>query len=199
MIDIAERTKNIGCYLTVKEYQRIQNNVRKYGFKNTSEYLRSALEFFDERRYNASKSAELNIIQDCIDLLHEHKKEVSNTMLQESLKNMDENLENQSSKDTKNFEETSEKVSKNFEETDSSTLKESTENFEESKTQEITKDKEPFENIIQTLIRITAAKGRATKDDFQFQAERCGKRASEVKHYYEDNYEFFVRESDKYV
>lgn len=187
VINIARLTHNIGCFVTEEEYKQIQNNIERYGFKNTSEYMRSALEFFDARRYNASKQSELNIIQDCIELLHDHKKHVSNQMMQESLKNLDENLE-----------EFGEKPSNNLEEIDDKTFKEYDTNLESSKTDEIKKDNEPFEKIINTLIRITAAKGRATKEDFQFQADRCGKRASEVKHYYEENYEFFVRESDKY-
>lgn len=198
MINIAEKTKNIGCYVTENEYQRIHQNARKYGYKNISDYIRSALEFFDARRYNASKNNEINIIQDCIDLLENHKKEISNKMILESLKNIDENLEEHTSSNSENLEEIVEKPSNNLEGFDDKTFKESDTNFEGSKTPEINKTIEPFENIIQTLIRITAVKGKPSDKDFEFQASRCGKRTSEVTHYYEDNYEFFVRESDKY-
>ena len=198
MINIAEKTKNIGCYVNEKEYQRIHQNALKYGYKNISDYIRSALEFFDARRYNASKNNEINIIQDCIDLLDNHKKEISNKMLLESLKNIDENLEEPTSNDVVNLERFEEKPSKNLEGLDDKTFKELDENLEGSNSTKSEKTVEPFENIIQTLIRITAMKGRATKEDFQFQADRCGKTSSEVRHYYEENYEFFVRESDKY-
>lgn len=198
VINIANKTKHIGVYVTESEFNRITENTYKYGFKNRAEYIRSALEFFDERRFNASKNNELNIIQDCISLLADHKKSVHNSMIQQSMQELEENLANQESNDTQNLQGNDEKLAKNLQGNGERTLQKNDENLQANNYVKTNQSKEPFESIINTLIRITAVKGRPTKDDFQYQADRCGKKASEVKHYYEDNYEFFVKESDKY-
>lgn len=198
MINIAIKTKHIGVYVTESEFNRISENTYRYGFKNRAEYIRSALEFFDERRFNAAKNNELNIIQDCISLLADHKKSVQNSMIQQSMQELEENIANQEVNDNENLQGNREKLAKNLQRNEEITLQKNDENLQAKNYGKTNQSKEPFENIINTLIRITAVKGKPSDKDFEFQASRCGKRTSEVQHYYEDNYEFFVRESDKY-
>ncbi len=197
-MNIAIKTKHIGVYVTESEFNRITENTHKYGFKNRAEYIRSALEFFDERRFNAAKNNELNIIQDCISLLTDHKKSVQNSMIQESMQEFKENIANQEVNENKNLQGIPEKLAKNLQGNEERSLQKNDKNLHENNYIKNNQINEPFENIIPTLIRITAVKGKPTKEDFQFQASRCGKTASYVTNYYDENYEFFVRESDKY-
>lgn len=196
VINIA-KNKNIGCFVTEEEYLQIQRNVRRYGFKSTSDYLREALEFFDERRYNASKNIEVSIINDCINILNIHKKNVENNLLQQSLKNLNETLEGSTFENTKTLKKNDENLEGNLEGFDDETLKNLNETLESSKSSEIPKTINPFENIIQTLIRLTHVKGKPTIADFTYQASRCAKSPKEVRKYYEDNYKYFIEEANK--
>lgn len=199
MINIADKTKHIGLYVSEAEFNRINENTFKYGFKNRAEYIRSALNFFDERRYNASKNNEINIIQDCINLLLDHKKQVSNAMIQGGLQELQNNIANNNHEDTHILQGNEQNGCKNIADSDGTILQETSINLQDKMDNKNEKRYEPFENIIQTLIRITHMKGKPSDDDFKFQASRCGKSKKEVMDYYDENYEFIVKESDKYV
>ena len=188
----------IGCYVDDEELKKIQNNVKKYGYSSISEYIRSTLDYFDARRYNASKNNEISIISDCIKLLSDHKKSVQKTMLNESLKNFDENLKGQKSEKGKTLKDNDENLKGNLKENEDRTLKNIGENLKgQSISSDVNPDKIPAE-VIQTLIRLTHVKGKPSDDDFQFQASRCHKKKKEIIDYYTEHYSFFVEESDKY-
>ena len=191
------KNKFVGCYVNEDEYNNIQQKVEQYGFKNASEYIRNALEFFDERRFNASKNNEISIIQDCINLLEGHRKKVQSSMINENLKNLEKNLKNEKLKNVKSLKDSNENLKGSLKGSSDETFKNLGENFKGSNPTVSDKNLKSFETVIDTLIRITHTKGRPSEDDFKFQARKCGKTVKEVMDYFDSNYDFFIRESDK--
>lgn len=199
MIIIAERKYNIGCFVTKKEYQKILENVQKYGFKTNADYIRAALDFFDARRYNASKNNEISIISDCIKLLEKHKQSVTDTMVNESIKQLHENLDNEKSNMSETIKETDEKLDSMLDGIDEKTIKENDEQLDNEGEVQNALSTSSFEEVIETLIRLTHVKGKPSDKDFKFQASRCSKTKKEIEDYYDEHYSFFVEEADKYI
>lgn len=173
--------------------------MQRYAFKNMSEYVRSALDFFDARRYNASKNNEIAIIQECITILQHHKKDVEKNMMKETLNELNENIKNQNHKNKETLKELDENLKQNIKCSEKQSLKELDENIKRQKNNKRENRVIPMESVIQTLIRITHVKGRPSDHDFSFQAKRCGKSKKELIDFYDENYDYFTKESDKYM
>lgn len=192
------RDKLIGFLVSPKEKAEIQNRAIEFGFKDVSKYLRACEDYFSARRYNASKEIELGIITDCIKLLEEHKSDVQNSMLQQSLNKMGQNIKGDSGETSKTLKENTKNIKENIKGLEDQTLKENEENIKGPIEPVIEKNAEQFKAVEKTLIKLTRSKGRVPNSDFEYQAKRCGLSAEVLRNYYDSNYDFFVRESEKY-
>ena len=97
--------------INVKISDDLYNKITKSGLK-ISVYTRNALEFYDERKRTAGIMHDINIIQDCIDILESEKKIRSEKIISENYKNIYENEENVKKTDDKEIYENEENVKK---------------------------------------------------------------------------------------
>lgn len=192
------RDKLVGFQASEEEKREIQNHANDAGFTSVSAYLRFCEADFNARRFNASKQKEISTIEDCIKLLEGHKKGVQDTLIQQSLKDLEENLKGDSEKKSESFKENSENLKANLKGLDEQTLKETRQNLKGPVERGIEKNPKLFKKVFDTLIRLTKVKGRIPDDDFTYQAKRCGVKKQYLVEYYDNNYSYFVEEAEKY-
>ena len=100
-------TVNINVRITDEQYQEI-----KFSGQKISEYTRDALDFYNVRKGKSLLQHEINIVQDCIDLLEDHKKECQKQLQKLSLENLYESEENVKKTDEKSIYKNDENVKK---------------------------------------------------------------------------------------
>ena len=200
----------IGANITVEQAEK----VKKSDMSN-AEYLRAAIDFFDEVRLNSNLEYKLRIIDECIDILKGYKRSLKDEhdytfklfggnlkKMSNSGKTEGENLKGQPPlvyKEPTNQLKDSERNLKGEKNLKGQTFKKNDENLKDGVTEENTAhERASWDEVKNTLIRITHVKGRPSDNDFQFQAERCGKTTKEVKEYYMENQQFFIQESERY-
>ena len=193
------RDKLVGFQASAKEKREIQNRARELGFSSVSSYLRFCEADFNARRHNAFKQREISIIEDCIKLLEGHLQEVTDSLLQQSLKDLEQNLKGGSEEKSESFKENEENLKENLKGFDEQSLKETKENLKGYVEREFEKDRDRFRPVINTLIGIKKAKGKVSTEDFRFQAERCGVKPNELREFYDNHYDEFVEAVDTYT
>lgn len=185
----------VGGNVTVEQAEKI----RKSGLTN-SEFIRKAIDFYDETRLSSYTTQKINHVEECIGILKVYQQNLKNESFNK-LKIFDENLKSEENMNELVYKETNETFKKSEEnlkdETNlkGQTFKKSNENL---KGQEIQNDSDDFEPIIDTLARLIANKGHLSKDDYSYQAGRVQKTTAQLKKYMRENYDMIEKEANKY-